>query len=277
MQVTGTQRVWHGLNFLAGYTYAHAIDDATNNRGLNAENALRPDLERGSGDEDIRHQFTLALTYDLPNKKSWGHLLEGWEMNTILTLQTGTPWSLVDGFVNGNDISLTGEFSDRWNIFGPASAIKVSQNGPIPYFTFSKDPTTGVISGNSACLAVADPNQLLKFGCFVQNGTILAPPNAGTFGDLGRNAFRSVGVRVWDYSVTKTTNLTERLKLQFRAEFFNILNHPIFGNPDLLLNNDPSVPGTFGQLSSTADVAAANPVIGTGGQRNLQLGLKFIF
>jgi carboxypeptidase family protein/TonB-dependent receptor-like protein len=276
LQISGTQRVWHGLNFVLGYTYAHAIDDVTNNRGLNPQNSLRPDSERASGDDDIRHRFTLALTYDLPGRKGWAHLLEGWQTNTILTLQTGAPWSLVDGYVNGNDISLTGEFADRWNIIGPPSAIKVSPAG-IPFFAFSQDPVTGVISGNPDCLAHADPNQLLAFGCYEQNGTILVPPNAGTFGNLGRNAFRARPIRLWDFSLSKTTTLTERLKLQFRAEFFNVLNHPTFGNPVTLLTNDPSVQGNLGVLSATADVAAANPVIGTGGPRNIQLGLKFIF
>jgi Carboxypeptidase regulatory-like domain/TonB dependent receptor len=276
LQITGTQRVWHGLNFVAGYTYAHAIDDVTNNRGLNPQNSLRPDHERASGDDDIRHRFTLALTYDLPGVKTRWKLLEGWQTNTILTIQTAAPWSLVDGFVNGNDTSLTGEFADRWNIIGPASGIKANPAG-IPFFSFTKAPATGVISGNPDCLAHADPNQLLLFGCYEQNGTLLLPPNAGTFGDLGRNAFRARPVRIWDFSLSKTTELTERLRFQFRAEFFNILNHPIFGNPDTLLTNDPSVQGNLGVLSATADVAAANPVIGTGGARNIQLGLKLIF
>jgi hypothetical protein len=268
--------VSHGLNFVLGYTYAHAIDNVTNNRGLNPQNSLRPDLERASSDSDIRHRLTFAVTYDIPGVKTRWKVLEGWQANTILTLQTATPWSLVDGFVNGNDISLTGEFADRWNIIGPASAIKPSPQG-IPFFSFSQDPNTKVISGNADCLAHADPNQLLSFGCYEQNGTILVPPNSGTFGNLGRNAFRARPLRVWDFSLSKTTMLTERMKLQFRAEFFNVLNHPTFGNPDTLLTNDPSVQGNLGVLSSTADVAAANPVIGTGGPRNLQLGLKFIF
>jgi outer membrane receptor protein involved in Fe transport len=276
LQVTETQRIWHGINFVTGYTFAHSIDNVTNNRGLNPQNSLRPDLERASSDSDIRHRLTFAVTYDLPGMKTRWKLLEGWQANTILTLQTATPWSLVDGFVNGNDISLTGEFADRWNIVGPASAIKPSPQG-IPFFTFSQDPVTKVISGNADCLAHADPNQLLSFGCYEQNGTILVPPNSGTFGNLGRNAFRARPLRLWDFSLSKTTTLTERMKLQFRAEFFNILNHPTFGNPDTLLTNDPSVQGNLGVLSSTADVAAANPVIGTGGPRNLQLGLKLIF
>ena len=63
--------------------------------------------------------------------------------------------------------------------------------------------------------------------------------------------------------------------MQFRAEFFNLLNSPQFANPAILFNNDLGIPGTFGVAASTPDVAAANPVIGTGGPRNIQLGLKF--
>jgi len=96
---------------------------------------------------------------------------------------------------------------------------------------------------------------------------------------MGRNLFRGPNFRNWDFSLVKDTRLGERVRMQLRAEFFNILNHPQFANPEAstLLNEDPSVPGAFGASSATPDVGAANPVIGTGGPRNIQLGLKFIF
>ena len=107
----------------------------------------------------------------------------------------------------------------------------------------------------------------------------MIPPALGTFGTMGRNLFRGPRFYNWDFSLVKDTRLTERVRLQFRAEFFNILNHPQFANPEAstLFNEDPSVPGAFGASNATPDVAAANPVIGTGGPRNIQLGLKFIF
>jgi hypothetical protein len=96
---------------------------------------------------------------------------------------------------------------------------------------------------------------------------------------MGRNHFRGPSFYNWDFSLVKDTRLGERVKMQFRAEFFNVLNHPQFANPEAstLFNEDPSSPGLFGASNATPDVGAANPVIGTGGPRNIQFGLKFIF
>jgi hypothetical protein len=95
---------------------------------------------------------------------------------------------------------------------------------------------------------------------------------------MGRNLFRGPGYRNWDFSILKTWSFRERFGVQLRGEFFNILNHPNFTNPygvgGQLGNVDPSVPGSFGFASATPDVAAANPVIGSGGPRAIQLGLK---
>jgi len=62
-------------------------------------------------------------------------------------------------------------------------------------------------------------------------GSVMTPPSAGAFGSMGRNIFRGPGFQDWDLSVVKLWNLTERFKVQFRAEFFNVLNHPVFANP----------------------------------------------
>jgi hypothetical protein len=284
LQVSVTQRAWHGLTYVLGYTWSHSIDFASLNRAPQPQDSNRPKLERGNSDLDIRHRLTLALTYELPSKKAWGQLLEGWQINSIVTVQSGSPWGLIDGFVNGNDVSLTGEFSDRWNIFGDPANIKASPSGAVPFFdptTFTIDPVTGKKLGNPDCIARADFAQLQSFGCFEEGGTVLVPPNAGTFGNMGRNIFRGPRLDNWDFSIAKTTKINERLNIQFRAEFFNILNHPHFANPGGLGggfgNIDPSVPSTFGFASATPDVGGANPVIGTGGPRNIQFGLKFRF
>ena len=108
----------------------------------------------------------------------------------------------------------------------------------------------------------------------------MIPPALGTFGNMGRNTFRDTGFRNWDLSVAKAWKFTERFSAQFRAEFFNVLNHPNFANPYGGQNgfglNDPSAP-PFGCSCATPDVAAANPVIGSGGSRAIQLGLKLTF
>jgi hypothetical protein len=98
---------------------------------------------------------------------------------------------------------------------------------------------------------------------------------------MGRNLFRASDFTDWDFSVVKNWKATERLKVQFRAEFFNILNHPNFANPfggqNGYAHNDPSSPSTFGCGCATPDAAAANPVIGSGGSRATQFALKIIF
>jgi len=276
LQVSYTQRPWHGVSFLLGYTWAHSIDQASLNRGLNPQNSFNPRAEYASSDLDIRHRFTLALTYELPGIRTWGQLLQGWQINSIITLQTGLPWGPIDGFVNGNNVSGTGEYADRWDFFGKPSDFTASQNGPIPYFAAATNP---------ACVALATTPGLLaalqNFGCFAKGGSVMIPPATNTFGTMGRNLFRGPVYRNWDFSLIKTWQLREGLAFQLRGEFFNVLNHPNFTNPfgvgGQLGNVDPSVPGSFGYASETPDVAAANPVIGSGGPRAIQIGLKVKF
>jgi hypothetical protein len=288
LQVTATQRVWHGLNFLLGYTWAHSIDDATNNRAVQPQNSLRPDLERASSDFDVRHRLTLALTYALPSIKTRWQLLEGWQINSIVTSQGGTPWTVLDGVLSGNDISATGEFADRWDFFGNPKDFKAGPT-PIPCFGFGGAfPCNPVVPAacSSAAVAVDGGNptgpttqSLNSLGCFMKGSSVMIPPASGTFGTMGRNLFRGPRFDNWDFSIVKNTHLGERVTLELRGEFFNVTNHPHFANPfaSTLFNLDPSVQSSFGCGCATPDVGAANPVVGTGGPRNIQLGLKFIF
>jgi hypothetical protein len=118
-------------------------------------------------------------------------------------------------------------------------------------------------------------------GCYVQGDGVLVPPPFGSIGNTGRNLFRDSGFRNWDMSLIKGWRFKERFTAQFRAEFFNVLNHPKFANPygarSTYLNNDPSGGFGFGCGCVTPDAAAGNPVLGTGGARDIQLGLKLIF
>ncbi len=277
LQATLTQRAWKGFNFVLGYTYAHALDDVSLNRGQQPQDSTRPGLERSNSDSDLRHRLTLAFTYELPSRSGHAHLLEGWQLNSIVTIQGGLPWNLDDGFINGTDSSLTGEFSDRWNIVGNPGNIKPSLTG-VPYFSFSDFGQPNHPNSPDACVAAApDLSQLLSWGCYMEHGTILVPPALGTFGNISRNPFRGPRLDNWDFSIVKDTKLTERVSFQLRGEFFNFLNHPHFANPNTQGFVDPSDPSSFGFIFSTPDVAAANPVIGTGGPRNIQIGLKFRF
>jgi hypothetical protein len=112
----------------------------------------------------------------------------------------------------------------------------------------------------------------------------LIPSGIGTFGTMGRNIFRDTGFHNVDFSVTKSFRFGERVKAQFRAEMFNVFNHPEFANPWGATSGygqaafaDPSIPGQFGCGCATPDNASFNPVLGSGSNRAIQLGLKFIF
>jgi hypothetical protein len=121
---------------------------------------------------------------------------------------------------------------------------------------------------------------LAAWGCYVVKTSMMLPPPLGQFGTMGRNIFPDSGFRNLDFSVAKNWHFGERARVQFRAEFFNLFNHPNFANPYGGQNgfglNDPSASG-FGCGCATPDVAAANPVIGSGGSRAVQLGLKVLF
>lgn len=269
LQFTVTERSWRGLSYLLGYTYSHALDVASDNRAPQVMNSLEPWRDYGNSDFDIRHRLTLAFSYALPGRHSPAQILEGWQLNSIVTIQGGQPWNVLD---SGNDISLTGEGGDRWNFFGNPADF-TSSSTPIPFLA---DGTL-----NTECVAHALASQLQQFGCYAKGGSVMTPPALGTFGSMGRNMFRGTGLRAWDLSLVKNWKFAERVKLQFRGEFFNVLNHPNFANPyGVNLNYgrvDPSNPEQFGCACATPDVGDANPVIGSGGPRNIQLGIKVVF
>src|SRR5207237_7092928 len=140
LQTTLTARNYHGLDFVAGYTYSHALDDLSSNWvAFLPMDSGRPLLDHASSDEDIRHRFTFSITYTLPEMKTKSQLLEGWQVNTIITLQSGQPWNIND---QSFDFSGTGELADRWNFYGNPSDFKSQGPNGLPYF-----PGTS----NSAC------------------------------------------------------------------------------------------------------------------------------
>lgn len=285
LQVTLTKKYSKGLYLLAGYTYAHAIDTTagTTNLASVPQDSNNFAAEKASGDYDIRHRFTFSATYELPSVHSKFQMLEGWQLTSLVSLQGGYPMSFYDA---GNDITGTGEGfnnggNDRWNFAGNPSDIKWSQNTSIPFFgpsTFTTDAMGNVTGGDPRCIK-AEPtqaalNQLATFGCYAEGSAAIVPNAPKTFGNMGRNIFRGPGFTNWDASIGKEWKLMESLKLQFRGEVFNLLNHPNFAFGSI--NKDLSG-SRLGLATGTPDVYASNPVIGSGGSRHIQLGLKFIW
>ena len=301
LQVTLNARNFHGLSMVAGYTYAHALDDVAANwdfgygSGL-PQNAHNVSAEYANSDFDIRHRGTFSLTYAIPGRKGYGQALEGWEVNSIITLQTPQFWGPMD---EGTDAAGVGPLPVsppantpiRWSYYragtnapGNPSDFKSTKGGTgIPHYTGSSIPSqcTGAaqaVDGNAA----VGPSQasLALFGCYWQGNSVMIPPPLGQFGNMSRNIFPDNGFKNFDFSLAKNFRFGETMRLQFRAEFFNILNHPNFANPYGGQNgfglNDPSA-GSFGCGCATPDIAAANPAIGSGGPRSIQLGAKFVF
>jgi len=275
LQVSLIERTSHGLSFNAGYTYAHSIDEASSNWNANTlpPNSYDPRSMYGNSDFDIRNRFTLGATYNLPGKASRGQLLQGWAINSRVTLQSALPWSvqdLSDDFAGNGQVSELNSFGQPWDFFGNPGDFKSTTAG-IPFYA------QGASNMPAACLG--HPNTDLSFGCYANGSSVLVAPAAGTLGNSRRNMFRDSGFRNWDFSVTKRWTFGDRLSTQFRAEFFNFLNHPNFTNPGGPAGagfNDPSATN-FGCGCNTPDQAAPNPVLGSGGSRSIQLGLKVMF
>jgi hypothetical protein len=294
LQTTLTKRLSHGLNFAAGYTYGHGLDNGSISRfGYLPQNANNTNAEYSSGDFDIRHRLTLTAGYAIPGKKGFGQLLEGWKINSILTLHSAQPWNVTD---LGNNFSGAGDSADRWDFFGNPNDFR-SGSSSIPYCSDAK--TCSVTSSISSiqsffsasdaaamwgqCKAAApDPSTLHDGGCYVKGKSVMVPPAAGTFGSMGRNLFRDNGFKDLDFSVFKSFKFKERLNAEFRVEIFNVFNHATVSNPWGSQNGwaggtDLGTSSTFGCGCSTSDVAAGNPLIGSGGNRDIQLGLKLTF
>lgn len=294
LQVSMTQRDWHGLSYVLGYTWSHALGmspdnwsylqpiDSTNVRNL-----------YGNTQFDITHRFTLSTTYLIPGRNAPLQLLRGWSVNGILTLETGLPWGVNDlttDFSGTGEIGAQASNGETWDFFGNPSDFKTIKDfwqntnggaGGIPYYPGTSNPTCLAKSQAMGALAVAS---LTNLGCYAYKSSVLVPPAYGSYGTLGPNVFRGPGYVNLDFSVTKAIVIKERFRAQFRAEFFNVFNHPQISNPyggpgGDNTYTDPSADAgaSFGFRPTTPDVTSSNPVLGSGGPRAIQLGLKLIF
>ena len=231
LQARFEQRLSKGLSALASYTYSKSLDDAsgfftTTGDPNFPQNSYDLSAERGRSDFDIRQRLTISYAYDLPI--ATGHRwLGGWQSFGVLTFQTGQPFTVA--LLSDNDNSNTG-FSNLG--YGANNRPNVVGN---PH--------------------LSNPGAQEWFNT---NAFAVAP--YGTFGNAGRNILDGPGLATIDFSVVKNTRVSEKLNIQFRAEFFNLLNHTNFNLPDNFVGSP-----TFGQVTSAQD------------PRRLQLALKFLF
>ena len=317
LQATLTARNYHGLTLTTGYTYSHALGESSDqgtSGGLaipvNSYGNFKQQLYT-STNFDIRHRLTISGTYNIPGMKTPAQVLEGWSVNFTALIQSGTPWGVNDpttdfagtGEVNGRNPQ--GNEGSQWSFFGNPSDFEAVRNFQgitppvagatskpgVPYYaglfsttTPTNDPTCNAKAASQGPLATAS---LAVLGCYALGNSVLIPAPYGGYGTMGRNPFRDGGFRNLDLSIAKLIKIHERFTAQFRAEFFNILNHPDFVNPlggpggsNTANDINPSKAGQsgtgYGWVGSTPNEAGSNP-LGTGGPREIQLGLKLTF
>jgi outer membrane receptor protein involved in Fe transport len=249
LQVQFQRTLSHGLQALAAYTYSHSIDDASSNFDLNDL------LERASSDFDIRHNFQTALTYDIPGQYSNAELsglLKHWSLDVRVTARSALP---VD-------------------VYGVEAVIDSATGAQVFYHP-------NLISDQPLYLYGAQypGGKIINYGAF---NVPTSGPGYDSEGDTPRNYARGLGTWQMNFAIRREFPIHERLHLQFRAEAFNLFNHPSFGNFNTSWFSGPYNPTCicgFGVPQSTLNNALGglNSLYQTGGPRSLQLALKLLF
>jgi hypothetical protein len=233
LQFDVTRRISHGLQFRANYTWSKNLDINSALTGAQANNQAQMVLDRnnlsrdwGPSALDVKNQASISSLYALP----FGHgRLGGWQINGIATLLSGFPFTPQIGANRSGD-------GDTRNPDRPS--LNPAFSGPV---------------------VLGSPNQWFNPNAF-------ALPAPGTYGNLGRGVYRGPGLADLDLSLFKTTKLTERTNLQFRAEFFNALNHANFGTPNATVFSGAAFNPSAGLITLTTTTS-----------RQIQFGLKLVF
>jgi hypothetical protein len=233
LQLDVTRRLSRGLQFRANYTWSKNLDVNSALTGAQANNQAqmvmdRNDLKRDWGPSalDVKNEASITGLYALPGRGRW---FGGWQINGIATLLSGFPFTPQIGTNRSGD-------GDTRNPDRPS--LNPAFSGPV---------------------VLGSPNQWFNPGAFVL-------PTAGTYGNLGRGVYRGPGLADLDVSLFKTTKITERTSLQFRAEFFNALNHANFGTPNATVFAGAAFNPSAGLITATATTS-----------RQIQFGLKLVF
>ena len=246
LQIDGTKRMSHGLTFRANYTWSKNLDINSALTGAQGSNQAQMILDRndlprdwGPSSLNIKNQVSLSTSYDLPfgrgklfgaNFSGLGEkLMSGWQLNQITTLLSGFPFTPLIGANRSGD-------GDTRNPDRPS--LNPAFTGPV---------------------IIGSPTQWYNPNAFIL-------PAAGTYGNVGRGVYTGPGLADLDVSAIKNTVIAEGLRLQFRAEVFNILNHPNFGVPNTTVFSGTSYNASAGLITSTVT-----------NSRQIQLALKLMF
>jgi hypothetical protein len=270
LQVQFQRRLSRGFQAIASYTWSHSIDSASAGSIYgNTENALLPgtnNSNRASSDFDIRNSFSMGMTYEIPSPKInalGSAILRGWSVQSTIQARSAPPETV---FVSSPGFNLLNDYVE----------IRPDVTPGIPLYLYGNQYPGGKVLNNSI-----DPS---RPGCL---GPFCPPPtdSSGTAlrqGTLSRNVLRAFGAAQWDFALHRDFPIRESCKLQFRAEMFNVLNHPNFGPPVADMSNASQFGQSITMLGqslagSNLGSGGFNPLYQIGGPRSIQFALKLTF
>jgi hypothetical protein len=277
--------------YTVAYTYGHNLDNASGFQQRNFEApAYSPHLFYASGDSDVRHRISFSGGWDLPLDRVWAtgpkRLTEGWSVYPIFTYRTGFPFDIPAGQfglpdstdpLNPGSSGVGDPSISRAAVVAPIRTFDPRQVRTINEITYGVNPITGgcqittkavtgnfIFDPNSFSAVPLENNDYFDGGtpnpCFPQLDPVHNPADR-TYG-VARNLLRGPSRTNLDIALAKTTSISERYKLEFRAEFFNALNHPEFAQPTVA-DGTTNIDGpNFGQITTTGSFRGATPRIG---------------
>jgi outer membrane receptor protein involved in Fe transport len=276
LQIRFQRRAATGLQALASYTWSHSIDNASSGSSFLGSNintpALGANANRGPSDFDIRRTFSLGLTYDLPtaNLGRAKQLFGNWSVQSFVIAYSAPPVE-----ISYNDLADT--------LFNSGADVRPDVVPGEPLYLHG-----------SSCVAVLAPP--CAGGMRFNSAAFVPPPinpstgNPLRQGDLGRNALRGFGAFQWDFALHRDFPIRDQWKLQFRAELFNVLNHPNFAPPVGALGGPQSLNPQFGQsqeilaqnlsggqYSGSVGNGSLSSLYELGAPRSIQFALKVMF
>jgi hypothetical protein len=276
---------WHGVSSVLNFVWSRSMDNSSDGEDFEPNAAQpndsnNPQSEYGPSNFNIPRRLTWNFSYDLPKRGGdWQRLKNGWGFNSVLSLQDGQPFQLNYNFENEDDYSGGGGGFDRPDVVGP---IKYDAKHPLNYLDLS---SFAIPCQLTTIALTADPN-----GTGFTGTDQDCVPGTRHYGNEGRDSLHGPSFKEWNFAIYKNTAVTERFNMQFRADFFNLPNHPNFANPFLpsyiadagiagyaVNSNKQEVGGGPYPISATGDVGIGNPFIGGGGPRGIQLAVKFTF
>src|SRR5271157_500527 len=265
LQLTAMKRMSHGFQGQVNYTWSHCLDTVSNGGFLRFSSGgilspLPGELARdyGNCDYDIRHNLTAQYVYKLPIKvrnSSLSYALNGWQISGTVFWHSGVPFSVLSTPYSANGNGIVQGSGPQFASIVPG--VPLYEHNPIPGVT---QPGTIQWLNPNAFVSTVDPS----------TGTCLGGDNPQNcqFGNLARNALRGPDFFWSDFYVTKWFPLGERVRLRLDAQFFNVLNHPNFGLPSMVLAGVPGKPSTqtgFGALTYATSPPTGLLGVGLGG------------